>query len=78
VFHFSDNTGQAVNKVFNPAIFTGWSASYLTCQRPINHGLCLDFSGAVTDFCLSGFSPIVDDKGPSPANLDIDGPSNFE
>jgi hypothetical protein len=38
--------------------------------------LRLDFGGAATDFCLAGLPTILHDKGPPPANVDIDGLNN--
>src|SRR5665213_849947 len=58
------------------AVYIRW-ASCQMCQRPVDCRLRLDFSGAAADFRLAGFPPIVDDKRPAPANVDIDGPNNL-
>jgi len=35
-------------------------------NSPVDCGLRLDFSSAAADFCLTGFSTVVNDKGPAP------------
>jgi len=49
----------------------------LTRQRLVDCRLRLYFSGTAADLCLAGFPPVVHDKGPPPANVDIDRPNNF-
>jgi hypothetical protein len=77
VFNVPDDIGQTVSKVFNPMIFASSDAFYLTCERSINYGLRLDFSGAAADFCLTGFSTVVHDENPSPTNVDINRSNNI-
>jgi hypothetical protein len=45
-------------------------------QLLVDRRLRLDFGGAATDFCLAGLPTILHDKGPPPANVDIDGLNN--
>jgi hypothetical protein len=37
----------------------------------------LDFGGAVADFCSAGFYPVVQDEGPPPARVNVDGLLNL-